>query len=866
MLSLRTLGALDLTASDGRSLQSVLSQPRCSALLVYLAAARPFGSQRRDRLLPLFWPESDEASARHALNQALYRLRQSLGADAIETTGKNVLRLDDRVVWCDVRAFGRALEDGHRAEALDLYRGEFLCGFHVAGAPGFERWMASERERLREAAADTAWALAAEQLQGGTATAAERTAQWAVDLGPTDEEKVLAFVEALTAAGDRAAAIHFYERWAGVLEAELEIAPAPETAAAADAIRRQTERPDVPVESRPLREGEFPLLGPDTAPHAVPIRSPGKASYTHPTSDPPPSRAWRRLAVAAGIAALSTLILVVAPDWSLHPPVPTLANAVEVSGALGVERSPTWSPDGEALAFESDQDGDWDIWVTRLGTGQAVNRTADHPGDDLHPKWSPDGRWIVFFSSRQGGGYFLVPAMGGAARKTASWPTGETRPTPAEWSPDGTAIAYVMGQRVEPWIEVHTLAGGATRQVRLPARPRNNTVVGLTWSRDGRFLAYRRAMSAVAATAELWLTNALDGESIRLTDGTGWDGSPSWSPDGRQLFFVSDRGRATDLWRFRLSRSGRPEGPPEQVTSGMELIDATVAPDGRKLAFTRGRSVRNVYRAPLLPDRSVTWDDVTQLTFDEANFESIDVRDGTLVLSSDRSGGWDIFVMPAKGGDLRPVTTDSALDAGPRWSPDGEEIVFYSNRTGHRQVWVMPATGGPARQLTRGPSESFYPTWSSDGLEVVASARRLNALTVATGEERPLTERPGSYPDWSPDGRWVVYRSLRDARHELWLVPAAGGEPERLTGREASVPRWSPDGEHVYYVGMGTSADTVWAVHMESREERPVTAFAGRPGHMGTMGLAVDEEFLYFTWEEPRGDIWVADLVPPSGR
>lgn len=871
MLSLRMLGALDLTAGDGRSLQSVLSQPRRAALLVYLAAARPSGPQRRDRLLPLFWPEHDDASARHDLSQALYRLRQSLGPDAIETTGKSVLCLNDDVIECDVRAFDQARASRRWAEALDLYRGEFLCGFHVAGAPGFERWMDSERERLREAAADAAWALAAEQIRVAV-TEAERTAQRAVDLGPTDEDRVVSFVEALAAAGDRAAAIHFYERWATALETELEISPAPEAEATVQRLRTSSwPAPGRAEPDRAAKPGSAGAGGEDRRP---PPPSPIPSGTDSAISERPKRRrgigswpgswpVWRVGGVVALLAAIPALVLLARAFQGSGAPVPRPSNVLEVAGALGAERAPVWSPDGEALAYESDQGGDWDIWVTRLGTGQAINRTASYSGDDVHPTWSPDGRWIAFFSWREGGGYFIMPAMGGTARRVVPWPAGEVRPTPAAWSPDGTAMAYVLGQRREPWIVIRTLADGAARQLRLPTRPRNNTVVGLSWSPDGRFLAYRRALSAVAATAELWLTSVAEGESRQLTDGTRRDGSPSWGPDARELYFVSDRGGSSDLWRLTVSESGRPDGPPRQVTAGMELIDAEVARDGRKLAFTRGRLVRNVYRAPLLRDRPATWADVTQLTFDEADFESIDVHDGSLLLSSDRSGNWDVFVMSASGGALRPTTTDSALDAGPRWSPDGEEVVFYSTRSGHRQVWIMEAGGGPPRQLTRGATDSYYPTWAPNGLEVVASSRRgLVAVTVTDGAERRLTDGPGSHPDWSPDGRWVVYGSLRDGRNENWLVPVAGGEQERLTGREGSVPRWSPDGERIYFLGLAASMDTVWATSVSSREEWPVTALAGRPGHMGSVGLAVDEEYVYFTWQEPRGDIWVADLVP----
>jgi len=577
-----------------------------------------------------------------------------------------------------------------------------------------------------------------------------------------------------------------------------------------------------------------------------------------------------RWVVVAGVAALAlALALFVLRGRLQREWVFRVTNPVKVTTALGVEESPSWSPDGGALAYQSDQDGDWDIWVTQLGTGQAVNRTSDSPADELHPTWSPDGRWIAFFSDRDGGGYFLMPAIGGAARQVAAWPPGEIYPTPARWSPSGTELAYALGQRREPWIEILTLVGGQNRQLPLPEAPRNNAVVDLSWSPDGRTLAYRRAISPQAATSELWVTNITTGESFRLTDGSHRDSSPTWSPDSRELFFVSDRGGTRDLWRFLVGRSGLPEGPPQQVTTGMELTYAALATDGRRLAYSTGRLVRNVFRAPLLADHPATWAEVTQLTFDEADFESVDVsQHGQLLLGSDRSGNWDIYLMAAGGGDLRPLTTDPALDAGPCWSPDETEVAFYSNRSGHRQVWVMPVGGGPPRQLSHSEEENTYPMWSPTGTEIVARTDAgLTILSVAGDTYRRLTDSGVDlFPAWSPDGQWVAFSSARGGAWGLWRVSARGGEPERLTDREGRVPRWSADGKRVYFLGQGEGRDTVWALTLADGRVRPVTALTGRRGELGGSGLAADARFVYFTWQESRGDLWVADVVRQPER
>src|SRR4051812_36942747 len=150
MLRLCTLGALDVRGADGEELHAVLAQRKRFALLAWLALARPRGFQRRDRLLALFWPEQDEEHARNALNQAVHFLRRTIGADAIVARNGDELGLDRSVVWCDAVAFEDALDAGRRAEALELYRGELLQGFHVSDAAELDRWIESERARLAD--------------------------------------------------------------------------------------------------------------------------------------------------------------------------------------------------------------------------------------------------------------------------------------------------------------------------------------------------------------------------------------------------------------------------------------------------------------------------------------------------------------------------------------------------------------------------------------------------------------------------------------------------------------------------------------------------------------------------------------------
>jgi TolB-like protein/DNA-binding SARP family transcriptional activator/Tfp pilus assembly protein PilF len=245
LVELRILGSVRLQSSNGRDVEVLVRHAKRTALLAYLAAALPRGPHRRDTLLALFWPESDLAHARAALNQALYVVRTALGEQAIVSRGDGDVALDGDVVGCDAVAFETALDAGRPGDALALYRGDLLEGFFVTGAPEFERWLERERARLRERASQGAWALAEERAAAGDPDEAARWARRAAELVPADETVARRLMTFLSGLGDRVAAIRAYEAFESRLAREYELEPSAETRALAAAIRQaESQRPE----------------------------------------------------------------------------------------------------------------------------------------------------------------------------------------------------------------------------------------------------------------------------------------------------------------------------------------------------------------------------------------------------------------------------------------------------------------------------------------------------------------------------------------------------------------------------------------------------------------------------------------------
>ena len=240
-LDLHTLGTIDLRRA-GEQMRPVLAQPKRFALFVYLAARRARGFTRRDSILPLFWPEHDESRARTSLRQSLRFLRTALGDDVFERRGDDEIRVADTVAF-DADAFAAAVRDGKLEEALDLYRGDFLAGFFVAGnGPEFDQWLEDERATLRETAMRSAMSLAAKLEQRSDPVTAARWVRRAVSLNPHDEAAQRRLIALLDAAGDRAGALHAYESFARRLEREMEVRPSKATQILAAEIRQRPEK------------------------------------------------------------------------------------------------------------------------------------------------------------------------------------------------------------------------------------------------------------------------------------------------------------------------------------------------------------------------------------------------------------------------------------------------------------------------------------------------------------------------------------------------------------------------------------------------------------------------------------------------
>jgi DNA-binding SARP family transcriptional activator/TolB-like protein len=228
LVRLTTLGAARVH-SGATDLPDLPAQRLRFALLLYLGVERDVA---REEVVAMFWPDRDTARGKHALRQMLYELRQVLGEAWID------MRRDRIVVSAAVDAveFESAMEGGRLTDALALYGGPFLHGFSLDNR-SFEAWADRRRGHLarlhRRLQRDHIAALVA----AGQADDALNAARHWVELDPLDDEAAHTLIERLAAAGQRTAALQYYDNYVRQLDAELEVEPLEETQALVASIR-----------------------------------------------------------------------------------------------------------------------------------------------------------------------------------------------------------------------------------------------------------------------------------------------------------------------------------------------------------------------------------------------------------------------------------------------------------------------------------------------------------------------------------------------------------------------------------------------------------------------------------------------------
>ncbi len=625
-------------------------------------------------------------------------------------------------------------------------------------------------------------------------------------------------------------------------------------------------RPEVPAEldrivSRMLAKAPGKRHA-DAAEVLADLRSALGLPATGSQSPSAPRSSRRRLVWASlGAVALAAGIAVGLLAWRRGGAAPALLQGqiVRLTDLPGSETFPSLSPDGTFFVYTKDIDGSFDLFLQRVAGGKPIQLTAGSPADDYQPAFSPDGQQIAFRSDRDGGGIFLMGATGESVKRLTDFGF-----NPA-WSPDGREIAVATEGVFDPMTRSSVsqivridVATGTQRPLAVPDG------VQPAWSPHGLRIAFW-GLAQPGNRRVIWTIPVDGGSPVTVVDDAFYNWSPAWSPDGRFLYFASDRSGSMNLWRVALSeRSGRVSSTPEPVTTSSEWSALpSLSRDGHRLIYATDSSRTFVELVPFNPETAQV-DGPPALAYQGARaIRSCDVSpDGAWLALGTSFPAEDLLLIRADGGDLRQLTNDLARDRTPYWSPDGSRILFASNRSGKYEAWTIRPDGSGLTQITHLPDRPVaYPFWSPDGKQIAFyyASHGTALLDLLHPQARPRVLPPvagGQIFDgsaWSRDGGSLAGGMSTIPGVVLWSL--ADNTYRRLsqTGYD---PKFLRRGPRLLF----REVDTIRLIDVATGEVRTVLS---PPPHSSFLwvGVGPGDRHLCTVRATDEGDIWSMSLV-----
>jgi len=601
------------------------------------------------------------------------------------------------------------------------------------------------------------------------------------------------------------------------------------------------------------------------------------AAALEPAGAPAAGAPWAR-PVALAVAALA---LAIAATALLRGPVGgTVASGfnrrmAQLTTAEGVEEWPAWSPDGTRLAYVAEVGGFRQLFVRTLSSGEE-RRLTRGARDDIQPAWSPDGRGLAFVRAAadsgklepsdlngwytEGGEVWTVEVASGTQGRLVANAFG-----PA-WSPDGARLAFDAAWAGPRRIWVSDAAGLNSRPVTSDS---SEAVIhaGPRWSPDGRRLVFRRIEKT---SSDIVVADVASQTATRVTRDAALDIDPAWAPDGRSIYFSSSRGGGLNVWRIAVGSDGRPDGPPEQLTTGAgDDVEPVPAPDGRRLAFAVRGINSDLWQLPVSPETgAATAAPVPAVVTTRVESRGAWSPDGRMIaFNSDRQGEMNIWLHDMRDGSGRRLTSGPGGDYQPEWAPDGRALVFFSARAGSSDIWSVTVADGRLTRLTDHPAMDTNPFYAPDGLSIAFMSDRLGRTDVwvmnadGSGQRRVTSVGAGGhFLRWAKDGRGIVFRAESGTQTQIMRVQVEDGTLTRLpdvsSGGHMS---WSPDQSLILDV---RGHRTLWVYPVDGGPPRRGFEFGDPDVRIDYPVWSPDGRRVLFDRAAPHGgDVWLLDGI-----
>jgi len=589
------------------------------------------------------------------------------------------------------------------------------------------------------------------------------------------------------------------------------------------------------------------------------------AAYRTHTDDKvaPAAQTGRRVWVAVAAALAGALGIAV---WSAQrpaaPPQNPLANAAfkRFTNFAGDETSASISPDGRFVLFVADRDRRRDLWLGQVDTEQFRNLTMGEmpvgAGVTREGGFTSDGAqiWLAGIPSLNRR-LALLPLMGGTPR-----PFLAENVVNVDWSPDGATIAYHTGVSGDPMFVADRDGTNARQLHTAPAGDHNHYP---TWSLDGKWIYFVNFRNNLADT-DLWRIAVDGGPPERLTELSGFTGYPTPLDERTVLYLAEDKdGGGPWLWTLDVETKTA-----SRATAGLERYTSIAASaDHRRLVAAVASPVANLWSVPLL-DRVAAETDARRLpvSTDRALLPRLSAT--ALYYLSSLGGGDGLW--REENGEAVEIWPgiEGALREPPAISANGERVAVVVRRDGKHRLVVLDADGSGQRVVTDALDVRGAASWSPDGQWIVtggidADGSGLFKVPVDGGAPIRLAN-VGTNPVWSPRDDLIVYSGNNVAGNLPLGAVTAAGEPVEIPA--LTVPsqgervRFLPDGSGIVYMQGGFDAMDFWLLDLQTKESRRLTQLS-QTDRMRTFDITRDGREIVFDRQRQNSDLVLIDLA-----
>ncbi|MBS1788867.1 MAG: PD40 domain-containing protein [Acidobacteria bacterium] len=521
---------------------------------------------------------------------------------------------------------------------------------------------------------------------------------------------------------------------------------------------------------------------------------------------------------------------------------PEILEITPITTTPGMALNPTFSPDGNTLAYSSDQSGSFELYAKPLAPGGREIQITFDGNLNLEPAWSPDGKSIAYHSDKRGG-IWLISALGGTPRQLTEFGC-----HPA-WSHDGTTIAFQsesFHDLIQPYASSATLwavssQGGEPRQISQAGNPVGGHLCP-AWSPDGKRIAF---LNANLTSYQIWSVEVGTEHSKQMTpNGSGDKADLVWDGDGKSIYFTM----GMMLLKLRVDpATGSSVGKPVKVADlGATVFrNPTISADGKKIAYSAWAPKSNIWSVPLGPPAKLAQRasqsavgavgspvPLTNETHSRNNLTAFSPDGRRIAFTSERRGvGYQLWLMDADGGNQTQLTADAQAALAPSWFPDGLRLAFQSIRQGHQTISSLALDTRKERVLSDATIIEI-PRLSPNGARAAFTYTpggfyNIGLMNTESGNPEQLTfeRRFTGFPSWSPDGQWLAFQMKQGDDTQIMLMPSSGGTPTQLTfGRGDNWPySWSPDGDKIAFAGSRNGVWNIWWVSREGRTMKRLT-------------------------------------------